>query len=285
MAELVKSFHSYYLSHDHGLLYDYPDGTYGETLIEPIQRHLIRHGVCVETGRRVDRVDRRGEAFVVEGEAFDAVVLATHARATREILEASPFVAREDPELAARLPHLRTGQRYAILRLWLDRDLEQRVPVFVVTEKIRVLDSVSVYHRISRQSAEWVREHGGGIFELHCYAVPDDLEGDDELRLALLGELHRYFPELAGAEIVHEVLQVRDDFAAFHVGMAAERPGHRTGIPGLYLAGDWVRLPCPVMLMEAACTAGLLCANAILEREGLCEEPVESVPLRGLLSR
>jgi isorenieratene synthase len=285
MAELVKSFHSYYLSHDHGLLYDYPDGTYGETLIEPIQRHLIRHGVQVETGRRVDRVERRGEAFVVEGDSFDAVVLATHARATREILEASPFVAREDPELAARLPHLRTGQRYAMLRLWLDRDLEQRVPVFVVTEKIRVLDSVSVYHRISRQSAEWVREHGGGIFELHCYAVPDDLKGDDELRLAFLGELHRYFPELADAEIVHEVLQVRDDFAAFHVGMSAERPGHRTGIPGLYLAGDWVRLPCPVMLMEAACTAGLFCANAILEREGLCEERVESVPLRGLLAR
>jgi hypothetical protein len=38
------------------------------------------------------------------------------------------------------------------------------------------------------------------------------------------------------------------------------------------------------MLMEAACTSGLLAANAVLRRDGLREEPVESVPLRGLLA-
>ena len=285
MAELVKSFHSYYLCHDHGLLYDYPDGDYQETLIGPITRHLERHGVRIETGRPVELLERSGSGFEVAGERFDDVVLATHVRAAREILERSTFVAREDPTLAGRLAHLRAGQRYAMLRLWLDRDLEQEIPVFCTTEKIRALDSVSVYHRISRQSASWVEEHGGGIFELHSYALPDDIGGDHEVRQALLDELHAYFPELAGATIHHELLQVRDDFTAFHVGMAADRPGTETAIPGLTLAGDWVRLPCPAMLMEAACTSGLLCANAILRRQGLREEPVESVPLRGLLAR
>jgi len=284
MAELIKSFHSYYLSHDHGLLYRYPDGDYEQTLLAPIRSQLERHGVRVELGCRVERVERRAEAFAIEGERFDAVVLAAPAAATRKILERSPFVAGEDPALAARLPHLRCGQRYAMLRLWLDRELSERLPVFVTTEKLRLLDSVTAYHRASRPSADWVREHGGGIYELHCYAVPDDVPDEAAVREGLLEEFHGYFPELAGARIHHEVLQVRDDFAAFHVGMAAHRPGVETAIPGLLLAGDWVSLPCPAMLMEAACTSGLLAANALLRRDGLREEWVESVPVRGLLA-
>jgi isorenieratene synthase len=44
-------------------------------------------------------------------------------------------------------------------------------------------------------------------------------------------------------------------------------------------------LPLPAMLMEAAVTSGLAAANAILRQEGVREEPVYSVPLRGLLAR
>jgi len=284
MAELIKSFHSYYLSHDHGLLYRYPDGDYEETVLGPIRRHLEKHGVRIELGRAVEALGRADEGFEVAGEPFDGVVLAVPAAASRAILERTPALAEQDPKLAALLPELRCGQRYAMLRLWLDRDLAEALPVFVTTEKIRVLDSVTSYHRVSRQSADWVRVHGGGIFELHCYAVPDDVGSDAEVRDAFLEELHAYFPELADANIAHEVLQVRDDFAAFHVGMGTTRPGVETAIPGLVLAGDWVKLPCPAMLMEAACTSGLLAANALLRRDGLREAAVESVPLRGLLA-
>ena len=49
-------------------------------------------------------------------------------------------------------------------------------------------------------------------------------------------------------------------------------------------APDWVALPVPAMLMEAACTSGVLSANGILESEGLCQEPVYTVPPRGLLA-
>jgi uncharacterized protein with NAD-binding domain and iron-sulfur cluster len=40
----------------------------------------------------------------------------------------------------------------------------------------------------------------------------------------------------------------------------------------------------PAMLMEGAYTSGLLCANAILAEKGLQEEPVRSVPMRGLFT-
>ena len=78
---------------------------------------------------------------------------------------------------------------------------------------------------------------------------------------------------------------MRNDFTAFHTGLYRDRPTHTTGVEGLLLAGDWVKLPVPAMLMEAACTSGLLAANEILGREGLQQEPIYTVPVRGLFAR
>jgi isorenieratene synthase len=114
--------------------------------------------------------------------------------------------------------------------------------------------------------------------------MPDHLEGEGEIRRAFLDELRQQFPVFSDVTIRHDHLQVRDDFTAYHTGLRRSRPGFATPVAGLYLAGDWVALPVPAMLMEAACTSGLLSANAILESEGLAQEPVFSVPLRGLLA-
>jgi isorenieratene synthase len=67
--------------------------------------------------------------------------------------------------------------------------------------------------------------------------------------------------------------------------MRAHRPPVETEHSRLVLAGDWVALPVPAALMEAAVTSGLVAANAILRHEGVREEPVYSVPPRGLLAR
>jgi len=66
--------------------------------------------------------------------------------------------------------------------------------------------------------------------------------------------------------------------------MQAERPTVGTGVPGLYCAGDWVKLDFPAMLLECACASGLVAANAILAEDGIQAEPVWSVPLRGLMA-
>jgi isorenieratene synthase len=78
--------------------------------------------------------------------------------------------------------------------------------------------------------------------------------------------------------------RVRDDFTAFHTGMRRDRPGVATDIPGFLLAGDWVKTGLPAMLMEAACTSAILAANVLLASEGVQEEPVFSVPRKGLFA-
>jgi isorenieratene synthase len=284
MAELLKSFHVFYLSHDCGLIYDYPSADYAGSILAPLERRLAACGARIRLATAVERIDRdSGGALCIGGECFDRVVLAANAAAARDILERSP-VLDEAPALRQGLTSLRSGQRYAVWRLWLDRDGGRSLPVFVSTEKIRVLDSISAYHRIERESADWARRHGGGVFELHSYALPDDLIDEADIRRHFLAELRHYLPELEAAHIVHEYLQVRGDFTAYHVGLGRHRPATESGVPGLVLAGDWVRLPCPAMLMEAACTAGLMAANAVLAGEGLRAFPIYTVPPRGILA-
>ncbi len=279
MAEMLKSFHAYYLGHDGGLIYDHPTKDYEATLLGPIRAHLAELKVDLRLQTPVTTLERAEGGFVVNDERFDKVVLATDVVGARSILGAAPGFEL----LHAKFSKLQPGQRYAVLRLWLDTTARQGLPVFVVTEKMRVLDSITFFDRTEDESAAWVKSNGGSVIELHCYAVPEGMPEAD-VRALLEVELKKFLPELVGACVRHEHFRIQRDFTAFHVGMGADRPGTDTGVDGLYCAGDWVKLPFPAMLMEAAFASGMVAANRILTSDGLREEPVESVPLRGLLA-
>ena len=283
LAELVKSFHFYYLSNDSGLLYDYPVEHHETAILGPWRAHMQGLGVHVELGRGVNAIAPLSTGFEVDGTRFDALVLAADVSGVRRVIESSPLLAQKHPSLSQALAAVKSSQRYSVWRLWLDRPVRDDVPVFVNTERYRLLDSVSMYHRITPQARAWAARHHGSVVELHSYAVPDELADESAVKAAFRAELERYFPELSGATMVHEAFQLKDDFTAFHCGLYARRPGTVTEADGLVLAGDWVKLPCPAMLMEAAATSGLLAANALLAREGLQEEPVYTVPTKGLM--
>jgi isorenieratene synthase len=283
MAELVKSFHFYYLSHDRGLAYDYLDGAYDEAFVDPIAQRLRDQGVVIRLGSGVASIVPEAGGLRVDGTLYDHVVLAADAAASAKILAASPsLVAR--PCIAGALPSMRTGQRYAVARLWIDRPLRADLPAFVVTERAKVLDAIAFVHRTDPNARTWADAHAGAVLELHCYAVPDDVTSDRVLEL-LLAEAETLLEGLAGATILHRHLQLRRDFTALHVGMRRARPTTDSGVEGLWFAGDWVKLPCPAMLMEAAHTSGRIVANRICAGESVAGFTVASVPLRGILVR
>ena len=282
MAELIKGFHFYYLSNDAGLLYDFLDADYAVSFAAPVRAHLERHGGTVRLGAPVKAMARDGEGFTVDGERFDWVVVAADVPGTRAVLDASPELLAECPSFAEKVAALRPGQRYAVLRLWFAAPVSIDGPEFVITERRRVLDAMAAMHRVTDEARAWAAEHGGSVIELHCYALPDDVP-DEAVRDAFLEEFHGYVPAAKGVAIVHERLELKRDFPAFHVGMSALRPGVETGVPRLLLAGDWVKLPWASMLMESACVSGLLAANAVLRANGLREELVEAVAEHGLL--
>jgi isorenieratene synthase len=282
-AELIKSFHFFYLSHDHGLLYDYFDTDYHSALLEPVLRHLERHGVTIKLNHEIGGTQWENEKFIIGADSFDYLILAADVVGTRTIGKNSPWIRERSPKTYSELTSLQASDGYAVYRLWLDKRTGEKLPVFIITEKQAVLDSVTFYHQFDKNAVEWAERSCGGVYELHCYALPTAV-GEADIKAAFLAELYGYFPELRGAKIVRDSLQVRRDFTAFHTGLSKNRPSYRTDVPNLYLAGDWVKTGTPAMLMECAYTSGLLCANAISARHGLREEPVRSVPTRGIFA-
>jgi isorenieratene synthase len=181
------------------------------------------------------------------------------------------------------MEQLTTSRGYAVWRIWVDRDIRPGLPTFINVDRLRVLDSVTLYHRITEEARDWAEQHAGAVLELHSYALPADVQSEDDVRRVFLEELERYFPETRGLQISAEVLQVRHDFPAFAPGQRAHRPAPELAIQGLLVAGDWVRLPYPMTHMEAAFTSGLICANVVFDELGLQREPIFSVAPKGIL--
>ena len=283
-AELMKSFHFFYLSHNHGLIYDFFDTDYQEALIEPARRFLNQHNVSIKLNYPVDQTRREDGMFVVGSERFDDLILASDVVGTKNICRNSRWMKTASQETYSELTSLTASTGYAVYRLWLDKRTGDDLPVFIITEKQSVLDSVTFYHRFDKRAAQWADRSGGGVYELHCYALPSEPLMEADLKAAFLDELHFYLQELRDAKIVYDHLQIRHDFTAFYTNLNKRRPEFKTPIPNFYVAGDWVKTGMPAMLMEGAFTSGLLCANSILANRGLREEPVWSVPPRGIFA-
>jgi zeta-carotene desaturase len=81
-------------------------------------------------------------------------------------------------------------------------------------------------------------------------------------------ELAEFFPEAARAQLekAHVVKEVRATISA-RPGLESLRPCNRTGIPNLFLAGDWTRSGWPAT-MEGAVRSGYLAAEAAAEASG-----------------
>ena len=283
-ADVLRAFHFYYLSHDHGLMYDYPTGDYETTLLAPIRAYLEAHGVELRLSSPVQGVGRGGRRrFRVADEEYDWVVIAADIPGMQSIVDGSPWLSETNPEFVADMKALRTSHGYAVWRIWIDRDVHPGLPTFINVDRKRVLDSVTLYHRITDEARTWADARGGAVLELHSYALPHDIGSEPDLRRVFLEELGYYFPELRDLTISSEALQVRHDFPAFAPGQRAHRPEPKLPVEGLLMAGDWVRLPYPMTHMEAAFTSGLVCANAILDTLGLQQEPIFTVAPRGLL--
>lgn len=284
MAELIKSFHSYFLSNDLGLLYDVLNDDFEDTFWRPAKNYLSKFNSTISLDSKITSFKKDGDQFIINNERFDYAIIASDVKGTKSIIKNSDYFKDEHQAFYNQMTNLKQSQRYSVLRVWIDKDIRQGVPFFIFTDALKILDSVTIYHRMEKTSEEWAKKNGGGIFELHSYAVPDDFP-QDEIRNQFLKEFEEYFPEIKGYKIKYEHLQLKDDFTAFHTNLFKTRPTVSTQVENLFLAGDWVKLENPAMLMEAATTSAMFAVNEILKKENLTEEQIYSVPLKGLFAK
>ena len=284
-AELLMMFHFYFLGNSEGLIFDVAAAPFSTAIWQPLEGYLEARGARVRTAVTAKGVRREQGRWEVttggrsERAAADALVLALDVPGLRRLLPETPFGAGP---WAAAVRRLEVTLPFAVWRLWLDSPTRPGRAPFAGTAGFPLLDNISLFHLFEDESRAWADAHRGAVVELHAYAVPE-AAAEDELKAAMLRGLHQLYPETRAAQVLDEVFLLRRDCPAFAPGSYAGRPGVATPHPGVYLAGDFVRLSQPAALMERAATAGVTAANAILQRWGLPPEPVASVPRRGLL--
>ncbi len=283
-AELAAMFHMYFLGSSEGLVFDVAESNFDTALWNPLGEYLSGRGVKFHTSVSADSVSVGGsKKFAVhtdDGRVIDAdgVVLAVDTGGLQRIVAASPGLG--DESWRRRVAAMELAPPFVVQRLWLDRPVDDDRPDFLGTGGLEPIDNISVVSNYERQAAEWAREHGGSVVEVHSYSVvdPPPFEG---LREKMLSRLHQLYPETARAGIVAERILFKQDCPLFSPGSFAERPTVDTGVPGLMLAGDGIRIDLPVALMERAATTGWSAANRLLAGWGVSGHTLYTVPVRG----
>ena len=285
-AEMIMQFHFYFLRNAEGLAFDAPADDYQTAIWEPLTARLEKLGADIRTGATVDRIEPGWTVTLTDGERLkaDHVVLAADPRSARQLIEASPALAQQAPRLAAQIATVRTTAPYVVSRVWTNRDVAPDRATFTGVSREPTLDSISLFHRAEKGAAHWSRHTGGAVLELHEYAGEANADAATSAQ-RMWSELQGLWTETANMSIVDSDSRVGTDAPAFDIGSDATRPGVKTDANGLYLAGDWVRMPFPAALMERSAASAALAVNAILSSHGIRPMQIYSVPPRGLLTR
>ena len=283
-AELAAMFHIYFLGSNEGLVFDVADSNFDTALWNPLGDYLRTAGVVFHTSTSVDSVTsggpRRFQVHTGGGTVIDAdaVVLATDVGGLQRIVADSPDLG--DAHWRGRIAEMQVAPPFVVQRLWLDTPVESGRPDFLGTGGLEPVDNISVVSNYERQAAQWARDHGGSVVEVHSYSVTDPPPFTG-LREKMLARLHQLYPETARAGIVAERILCKQDCPLFSPGSFANRPTVDTPMPGLVLAGDGIRIDLPVALMERAATTGWSAANRLLAAWGVSGHTLHTVPVQG----
>ncbi|GHD81555.1 hydroxysqualene dehydroxylase HpnE [Vogesella fluminis] len=209
---------------------------------EPALQWLAAAGAQLRLGQRVRHIDWQAKRPLVDGEAFDAVLLATapyHAAslAADEKLSAMLKAWQYQPittlylrfEGRVRLPQAMTGLQRGIGQWWFDREALTGEAGLVAV----VISAAGEHDTLSRTA----------------------------LTARVLAELQQHVPDLPPLAASWQITEQRATFAA-NVGLT--RPAPRLGVKSGYLVGDWLCADYPATL-EGAVRSGIASAHALMQ--------------------
>ena len=211
-------------------------------LPQPVATRVLAAGGEVHTGHRIRTIQPLQEGFLVDNRHFDHVICATAPWHVAALF--APHTALQPMlETVRRLPHA------PIATIWLQYPAEVRLP--------RPING------LSGTVAQWLFDRGAshgqhGLIAAVVSIPPHDCQAMP-LAAAVAAELQHAFG-LPPPLWTRAVIERR---ATFSCEAGLIRPGRKTPLPGLYLAGDYTEGPYPATL-EAAVQSGVQCADDIL---------------------
>ncbi len=266
------------------------NGTLQEKFIQPFEQHLrdlgaeIRFNRCVRKlmlsdGGRVAGLQLDDGTFLDGVGAEDVFVLATPVEVTTSLVDDkvlaaeqhSPVTDGDEPKRLADLVKLKTAHMAAM-----DLYLKRRIPHIPANH-------VTLFESRYGLSFIDVSQHWHGLKHTTLSVISSDFEPlralrEDEVADYLLAELQEYIPEIESGDIDRWYLDPNLAAPLFvnTVGAWFFRPGTRTRIENLYVAGDYCRTEADLATMESAVMSGLSTARDLLrdERRGASAGPI-----------
>ena len=258
-----KVFVDGFLKHRDGFVVHVPTVPLGEFYGDDLRSWLARHNVTIRENAAVKRLELGptgiSQVLLREGTTVSAdfVVLAVPFERVTDLLpnEGSFF---ETP-LTGLVPSPITS-----VHVWYDRPV-MTLPHVVLIECL----------------GQWVFSRGEVASGEHYVQVVVSAArafrglGREEVQRQILAELARLFPAAAAARVLRSKV-VTEHAATFSAvpGVDRFRPGSRTSLPNLFLAGDWTATGWPAT-MEGAVRSGYIAAEAILKQLGRPEALVQ----------
>jgi squalene-associated FAD-dependent desaturase len=231
-----------------------------ELYAEPARAYLEARGSAVHTGRPA-RVSIEPGGFAVRaGDArwhAAAVVAAVPWHQLAAVFEDGvPAALTATAANAARM----TAVPIVTVNLWYDRP---------------VLDTP--FAGLIGRTAQWVfdRRALAGDASSHVSVITSAASGladrsDDAILELITADLRAALPRAREARVARGTV-IREKQATFSVKPGSpERPEERTSVPGLFLAGDWLRTGLPGTI-EGAVRSGNRAAWHLLSSPGLCD--------------
>lgn len=210
--------------------------------VDPALQWLAAQGVATRLAQRVAALQPDNGGWRVDGEYFDAVLVAVAPYHAAALLDHAPLTAllkawQYQPittlylqfEGRVRLPAVMTGQASGIGQWWFDRQALSGEPGLVSV----VISADGPHATLER----------------------------DALLAAVLGEMQRHVPALPPLKQHWQITEQRATFAA-NVSLA--RPAVRLGVESAYLAGDWLCADYPATL-EGAVRSGVTAARTLMQ--------------------
>ena len=242
----------------------------GTSICEPLGARIKQLGGEIRLGRRVTRIARDGDKWLVTQESSSGeetlragqIILATNPKNSKQILRNSFGPQIDDLFFPRALSN-------AIVRLWFDAKPRKMPEAGIFTGEF-TLHNFFWLDRMYNPYRRWSRETGGSALEAHIYGPPETLAEPDAALLAKsIFEVQQTFPELRGHLIKQHLQRNAEVHTLPQVGAKEKYLGTVTPWENLFCAGDWVRHPMPSFFLERACATGIEAANAVLEKHGL----------------
>lgn len=160
------------------------------------------------------------------------------------------------------------------IHLWYDREVTDLDHAVLLDTRIQWLFHKS---RIRR----WPSEQGSYLELVISASWPEIEMSREEILAEALREAELFFPRIREAKLVKSAV-LKEARATFSVtpGLDQFRPQQRTGMPGLYLAGDWTATEWP-STMEGAIRSGRLAAGELTGSRAQFLSP--ELPATGLM--